>query len=159
MFKVIQKHQIRFISSILLVIAFILLMLFHNQLGTLFSKQPTPTKIIQQLPSHPVVASNSKDANSENILLHMQGYTVQLMGAYAFNSITHFVSTNNLEKTTHIFHSINKEQDWYTLIYGDYHTREKAMIAMQNLPTYLQKLHPWIRPMDSVHTAILQGKQ
>lgn len=45
-------------------------------------------------------------------------------------------------------------QNWYVLIYGVYPDYESAMAAMEELPTDIKKLNPWIRSMRGLQHAI-----
>lgn len=179
MLEAITKHKIRIISLGIVAVLLIVLLLFHNQIANMFVKsqyptkgtvinlqppvaatpippQPVPTATVKPI-AQPVAQSKPAITNQGKKLLDLKGYTIQLMGASSFNKLTAFMLKNHLQTKTYIFHSINKNKDWYTLIYGNYTTRDAATAARQQLPDTLKALKPWIRSMDSVHTAILQS--
>lgn len=97
-------------------------------------------------------ATNTRD---EKKLLAMQGYTLQILGAWTMADLQQFISANNLNKSkVFTFKTQFKGKPWYVLVYGNYSTPEQAKAATKQLPKKLQKLHPWVRPLTSVHQAI-----
>lgn len=169
-----KRHYVRFISLALVAILLVILMLFHQQLSNYFTPTQPPPKVklqpaatIQPAKTVNTNITPTKSAvkpalklkpNTDSVLLSKQGFTIQLMGVYNFGQLTKFAATNNLTGKSYIFHSINKGQDWYTLIYGIYPTRAQAEATLAQLSPTLKQLKPWIRSMDSVHNVILQNK-
>lgn len=78
-------------------------------------------------------------------------YILQLMGSRNLNALEHFVAKNNLTKKTHIMATVYEGKPWYIISYGEYQTTFQAKTARQQLPTTLQKLHPWVRPTSTIH--------
>ncbi len=167
----IKKKSVRLISLALVVLLILILLLFHQQINNFF----IPVKTTANMQTKPILAVNpvatqvqaptptvkieTLKPNTNSVLLNKQGFTLQLMGASDFNELSQFVAANKLQDKSYILHSINKGQDWYTLIYGVYPTHEAAEAARNNLPEAMKQSKPWIRSMDSVHNIILQNKQ
>ncbi len=181
----IKKNWVRLISLALVVLLLLALFLFHRQINNFFIPVKATANIQTKpvLTVKPVITPSSKPqaqtpipsaktttpkssaktttpkSNTNSMLLNKQGFTLQLMGAADFNELSKFVAANKLQGKCYILHSINKGQDWYTLIYGVYPTHEAAEAARAILPDALKQSKPWIRSMDSVHNVILQNKQ
>lgn len=172
----IKKNWVRLISLALVVLLLLALFLFHQQINNFFIPVKATANIQTKpvLTVKPVIAPSSKpqaqtpipsaktttpQSDTNSMLLNKQGFTLQLMGAADFNELSKFVAANKLQGKCYILHSINKGQDWYTLIYGVYPTHEAAEAARAILPDALKQSKPWIRSMDSVHNVILQNKQ
>ena len=167
----IKKHRVRLISLALVVLLLLMLLLFHQQINNFFipvkataNMQTKPTLAIKPVATQvqtptPSAKIKTLKPDTSSILLNKEGFTLQLMGASNFNELSNFVAANDLQDKSYILHSINKGQDWYTLIYGVYPTHENAEAARDKLPDALKQSKPWIRSMDSVHNIILQNKQ
>lgn len=173
-----KKHIIRTISLSICLILLLLLFLFNRQITGFFVHLQTPEKPKIQLPlqsatpqipaiqprqktttiKQPQTPSEPIIKQKQNPLLNMQGYTIQLMGVYNFAQLISFTSTHNLTTKTYIFRSLNKDKDWYTLVYGNYATHQAAETALNKLPKELKTLKPWIRSLESIHAAILQSE-
>ena len=79
-------------------------------------------------------------------------FTLQLMGARETESIKKFLRQYpSLDGNAIYFHTRHDSRDWYTIIYGVYPDKQKALAAIKRLPAELQKASPWIRSFASIH--------
>jgi DamX protein len=93
-----------------------------------------------------------KQMLSAESLLHAPAhyYTVQLYGAFHQHDATHFIQIHRLHgKATYYTTSFNNKP-WYVVVYGMYKTDSEAKAAIKGLPSAVQKLNPWIKPLADV---------
>jgi septal ring-binding cell division protein DamX len=84
-----------------------------------------------------------------------RAFTLQLMGARETNSINKFLKQYpSLDGNAIYFHTRHDSRDWYTVIYGVYPDKQKALAAIRRLPPELQKASPWIRSFASIHAEL-----
>ena len=102
-------------------------------------------------------ATNGAQLTSgEKILLSMPNdrYTLQLFGARKIETAEKIIAENKLDSNAKIFHSTFKDKDWFVLVYGDFKSPSEAMAAVTNLPSAVQKLRPWVKPIAAVKESI-----
>lgn len=78
-------------------------------------------------------------------------YTLQLIGSRHLDALEHFVAKNNLQQHAHIMTTIYQGKAWYIVTYGKFVSIAGAKNARKQLSVSLQKLHPWIKPLSSIH--------
>lgn len=78
-------------------------------------------------------------------------YTLQLLSVSTQASITEYVLKHKSISQLHFFQNKRNKGHWFTVIYGDYTNKAKALKAAKNLPRALGKLKPWARSFEAVH--------
>ena len=91
---------------------------------------------------------------SEKHLLTMRGYTLQILGSRSPQDLKTIRAQNKNAKDFHEFRTQFLGKPWYVLVYGNYASSGEGKAAVARLPRKMASLHPWVRPMSSVHTAI-----
>ena len=81
-------------------------------------------------------------------------YTIQLIGLQNEKSIHKFVKKYKLFNQVAYYKTLYRKKDWYPLLYGVYHSRKEASLAMKKLPQQFRKLSPWIRSFSSIQQII-----
>lgn len=96
-------------------------------------------------------------SSAEKSLLQMQGYTLQMLASRNPGDLKHFIANQHLSpKEVKLFNTTLEGKPWHVLIYGNYATPAEAAAALKRLSAKVHAHHPWVRPMSSVHQAILQ---
>lgn len=80
-------------------------------------------------------------------------FTLQLMGVRESSELTRFVNENHVQNAR-VFHTYYLNKDWYVLVLGSYKNHTEAVKAIDNLPSYMKNLKPWIRQLSTVQKAI-----
>lgn len=81
-------------------------------------------------------------------------YTLQLLGAYRHSDAQTFIRKHHLENKAMVYKTTFKDKPWFVVIYGIYSTETAAKAGVQTLPTSVQQLNPWIKPMSVVKIAL-----
>ncbi|TCK04758.1 AAA family ATPase [Marinobacterium mangrovicola] len=82
------------------------------------------------------------------------GYTLQLLGARAADSVERFIRAQPQPERFYYFRTMYKGAPWHVVVYGQFASRESAMAAVQTLPEDLRKLRPWARSIAGVKSDI-----
>jgi DamX protein len=89
-------------------------------------------------------------------LMHSPGnyYTIQLLAASQENEINHYIQTHDLGGKTVSYRANRNGKDWYILTYGVYKTRQDAEEALEELPSTLRGLKPWVNTVAAVKVSM-----
>ncbi|ORU92251.1 MAG: hypothetical protein A6F70_02290 [Cycloclasticus sp. symbiont of Bathymodiolus heckerae] len=79
-----------------------------------------------------------------------QHYTLQLLGVSQEESAVEYVQAHRAISALHLFQNKRNKGHWYTVIYGNFNSKNDAMRAAKELPITLGKLQPWARSFDAV---------
>ncbi len=85
-------------------------------------------------------------------------YTIQLFGSFEQQAITRFIKQYALKGDMAQFSSRRNGKNWFSLIYGNYSSREDAAKALAELDPELQKSQPWIRNFGSIKQQLVSEK-
>jgi len=107
------------------------------------------------------VEDNSDSLKRESWILRQRpnAYTIQLLGVADKASLVQFVRTHGLEGNIAYFYKKHKRGDWYSLIYGLYPDKTRALREARLLPERLQKAGPWVRNFGSIQLEIERTKK
>jgi len=105
-------------------------------------------------PSDFVIARASNDQETWYLSQPSTGYTLQLLGTNNENALQEYIDTHDIADEAHYFRTSNENGDWYTLTYGNYRSRNEALLALQGLSAELQAPNPWVRPMSDIHSKL-----
>lgn len=78
-------------------------------------------------------------------------YTLQLLGTHQLDKVKQFIKQHQLQGKVIYYHTLRDRQDWYILLYGTYPKNSDARLALQQLPSPIKKLSPWVRNFSAVH--------
>ena len=81
-------------------------------------------------------------------------YTLQIVAGESLKTIEEFIGEHKLYNNIAFYRGVRKNKPWYGLIYGVYSHKQAAVSAIDQLPTRLQRLKPWVRSMSSVQNDI-----
>ncbi|OGT52452.1 MAG: hypothetical protein A3F17_01620 [Gammaproteobacteria bacterium RIFCSPHIGHO2_12_FULL_41_15] len=93
----------------------------------------------------PAATLKSKHASAPT----QPNYALQLFGDFNKANVQKFIQTKHLQASTAIHKTTNHGRPWYVALDGEYPSFAHAKNAMANLPVELQRLHPWIRPVNA----------
>lgn len=82
------------------------------------------------------------------------GYTLQLVGARDVKSLQRFMEQNGVKPPFGIFERNLAGTPWYSLVAGEYDSREAAIRARENLPWRLKAEGVWPRQFSSIQEVI-----
>jgi DamX protein len=109
-------------------------------------------------PSAEIENIDERTVRRENWLLSQDAtyYTIQIMGVHNEEFMLSFIKKNQLLKQNVIayYQSTFQSKAWYQLLYGIYHTRKDAQLAITKLPENTLKAKPWIRSISTIQNAI-----
>lgn len=114
--------------------------------GRLSSAKPVTKPLPTQAAAKPVSTASSKPQASA---ASSSQYALQLFGGYSRAEAEKFIKDKQLQAYAEIMKTQNNGKDWYVVLDGKYSSFTHAKNAMTNLPSTLQQLHPWIRPLKA----------
>ena len=84
-------------------------------------------------------------------------YTLQLVTGHQRTTIDNFIAKYQLkQQQLCYFFSTRNGKQWHNLIYGIYPDRKTANSTIQQLPSQLASVKPWIRQFRSIQSEIVQ---
>lgn len=124
------------------------------------ARAPTASSSPKQTVHLPTVGSNGKPtaslpptagSSAGGALKSAPGshYTLQLSGASQPNTLKAFAQRQNLSHYW-VYETSRNGKPWYVLVSGNYATSAEARRAMAALPTEVQAMKPWARPLSQV---------
>lgn len=112
--------------------------------------KPMPTQAKTQLPATPVSPSPLMQAKRAILGANPNHYTIQVVAGSHKTNIEGFLETYQLQASTLIYKTTRKGgKPWYSVIYGDYSTRERATSALTQLPRNMG-VNLWVRRFSSI---------
>lgn len=85
-------------------------------------------------------------------------YTLQVLASRNGLAVANYYKDKGLENVGHIIAYHKGDQQWYTLVYGDYPSKEAADSAAQTLSVQLNDgKKPWSRSMSGLQQLVLSG--
>lgn len=94
------------------------------------------------------------------ILLESAGdFTIQLIAVPTVNEAVGFIKQFKLEKLANYYVNNLQSSPWYSVIYGSYHTKDEARMAITKMPFKLRKNNPWIRKFSEVQSIIVASNE
>lgn len=83
-------------------------------------------------------------------------FTLQVLATANKNNIKNFAKSHQLKNDIAVFQTIRNGKPWYSVIYGNYATKNDAALAKKKIAS--ARLKPWLRRFDSVQAKINTGK-
>ena len=126
--------------------------------ATATSAATETTMTAQQHNNASAVSENESSTMTMNIQRLLAApshyYTVQLYGAFHQNDATHFIKEHRLGSKATYYQTTFENKPWFTVVYGIYKTDAEAQAAIKSLPSNVQRLKPWIKPLAEVKEGI-----
>jgi DamX protein len=109
---------------------------------------PKEEKIITEIPKKPAGIQIGTDWIKSRDKNH---YTLQLLGVSTEESAHKYILKHKELKSLYFFQNKKNDGKWFSVIYGDFVSKEKAVQASKNLPPSLGRLKPWVRSFGGLH--------
>ncbi|MDE1515470.1 SPOR domain-containing protein [Vibrio sp. dsl-7] len=79
------------------------------------------------------------------------GFTIQVVAVGAQNKVDQFAAKlpSNGQPIWENYKMVNGTK-WYTVLFGDYATRQEALAAIAQLPSDLRAMKPFVKSIDSI---------
>lgn len=105
-------------------------------------------------------AIDRKSLHSEDWLLQQNPdhFTLQIIGTTNISKLERFIFDYGLQSQTAYFHRKHKNNDWYSLLYGNYVSRYEALDVADKLKRKLGIGDIWLRQFDEVQASILYDR-
>ncbi len=87
-----------------------------------------------------------------------KGYTLQMLGARKELRDIQFIKAQQNKQDFYYFSTLYKGKPWYVIVYGNYPSRDTAILAAASLPPKLRQKKPWARSIQGVHEDIKRSK-
>lgn len=104
-------------------------------------QQPAATKTVKIIP--PTAKQNAAHTRF--------GYTIQVVAVGSQTKVDHFsnILPKNGQPIWENYKVVNGTK-WYTVLFGDFATRQEAAKAIAALPDELKKLNPFVKSIDAI---------
>ncbi len=143
-----QTGKIRWLAIIVLIIVVAYLSYRHNaSIQGIHRYDRHFEKASQLLPQVKKMTRQLTPTRHPSTSMITKQFTIQLTGSHNYHHIIQFINDHNLQKTANILSSRQHHKFWYEVTIGHYDTFKQALTAQNQLPFYLKKLHPWIKPI------------
>jgi len=95
---------------------------------------------------------NSHIQGDYEVIANMQPkrYTLQLLGLSKAEQARDYVNARKNLAKLYYFRSKQKQGNWYTVIYGNFESKEDALKATKKMPASLTKTKPWVRTIKDI---------
>ncbi len=124
----------------------------HNVQPTMVTTAPKPVekKVVKMSPKQETVAITPPTAK-QVAMNPRYGFTVQVVAVGSQNKVDQFASKlpNDGQPIWENYKVVNGTK-WYTILYGDYATRQEAAKAISALPADFQGLKPFVKSIDAI---------
>jgi len=92
----------------------------------------------------------------EKSLLEYPGssYTVQIMGSHSETNVQRFIEEQLVSSQRGYFETRFQEKPWFVVVLGQFENHSDATKAIEELPTPLRSLQPWIRSIADIQSDI-----
>lgn len=99
---------------------------------------------------------NTKGVKREDWYLSQpsSSYTLQLLGTNDETSLEEYIEEHQISDQAGYFLSQNAGNDWYTLTYGLYRSKNEALLAIEGLSAALREPNPWVRPISDIQVKL-----
>ena len=95
---------------------------------------------------------SSQISDDYEVIANMQPkrYTLQVLGLSKAEQARDYVDERKNLVKLYYFRSKQKQGNWYTVIYGNFESKEDALKATKRMPASLTKTKPWIRMIKDI---------
>ena len=81
-------------------------------------------------------------------------FTVQIMGSHSEANVRRFIQEELVSSQRGYFETRFQEKPWFVVLLGQFESRSDATKAIEELPTPLRSLQPWIRSITDIQSDI-----
>ncbi|MCZ4373189.1 MULTISPECIES: SPOR domain-containing protein [Vibrio] len=112
--------------------------------------QPVEKKVVKMSPKNATVSITPPTAK-QVAMNPRYGYTIQVVAVGSQNKVDQFASKlpKDGQPIWENYKVVNGTK-WYTILFGDYATRQEAVKAISELPADFQSLKPFAKSIDSI---------
>ncbi|PNH86233.1 cytochrome C biogenesis protein CcdA [Vibrio diazotrophicus] len=112
--------------------------------------QPVEKKVVKMSPKAATVSITPPTAK-QVAMNPRYGYTIQVVAVGSQNKVDQFASKlpKDGQPIWENYKVVNGTK-WYTILFGDYATRQEAVKAISELPADFQSLKPFAKSIDSI---------
>lgn len=112
--------------------------------------QPVEKKVVKMSPKTSTVSITPPTAK-QVAMNPRYGYTIQVVAVGSQNKVDQFASKlpKDGQPIWENYKVVNGTK-WYTILFGDYATRQEAVKAISELPADFQSLKPFAKSIDSI---------
>lgn len=112
--------------------------------------QPVEKKVVKMSPKAATVSITPPTAK-QVAMNPRYGYTIQVVAVGSQNKVDQFASKlpKDGQPIWENYKVVNGTK-WYTILFGDYATRQEAVKAISELPVDFQSLKPFAKSIDSI---------
>jgi len=79
-----------------------------------------------------------------------QPYTIQVFGSYDLDAVKNLQKQFSVKKSAYYGQTKHNGRNWYVLTYGGYTSAEEATTSINQLPTKIRQLTPWVRKTNEL---------
>ena len=97
-----------------------------------------------------VIKKAAEESSSSDVALSQSGYSIQVLALSHNKGFTTYMNKLPSDKPVWTNVKTINGVPWYTLLYGQFETREQARIALDALPNDVKTYGPFIRDLDEV---------
>ncbi|VAW94266.1 hypothetical protein MNBD_GAMMA20-1338 [hydrothermal vent metagenome] len=83
-----------------------------------------------------------------------QHFALQLIAGEHLDTLRKFIIQHKLKQHLAFYQTQRNGKPWYSLVYGDYPDKQRAINARNQLPRALREQKPWIRRFDSIQQTL-----
>ncbi len=81
-------------------------------------------------------------------------YTLQIMGSHSEANVRRFIEEELVSSQRGYFETRFQDKPWFVVLLGQFESRSDATNAIEELPTPLRSLQPWIRSITDIQSDI-----
>jgi len=85
-------------------------------------------------------------------------YTLQLIGTSSEQGLKRYIEQHKLQGHSAYFRRTHNNKDWYSLLYGNYSSRDEAATEAKRLKDELKLGNIWIRSLKDIQASIVEGQ-
>lgn len=108
-------------------------------------------KVVKMSPQAKPAVSITPPTAKQVAMNPRYGFTIQVVAVGAQSKVDQFASKlpKNGQPIWENYKMVNGTK-WYTVLFGDYATRQEATEAISNLPSELRSMKPFVKSIDSI---------
>ncbi len=133
----------------------------REALELITSSASTATPNIEVMPvTTPLAPAPEQEAiHREEWLLQQnpRHFTLQIAGTSSREGLQRYIEQYKLQDHSAYFRRTHNDKNWYSLLYGNYSSRDEAIDAAERLKAELGLDNIWIRRFNEVQASIMEG--
>ncbi|MGF1701172.1 SPOR domain-containing protein [Photobacterium makurazakiensis] len=120
------------------------------------AEETTASKVIKkaaeetQQQEQEIAASSPKESSAQIKGITQRGYTIQVLALSHNKGFTTYMNKLPSDKPVWMNKKDLNGVPWFTLLYGEFDTKEQAKVALNALPKDVRDFGPFIRSIDDI---------